>query len=760
MTEIKLKTKLSAYSKGVIPTKVSQLENDKDYTSEAPKDDKIYARKNGEWNNISTPQDNEPYTRKNDTWTRLEDELQAKGYRTDEQLDEKYINNSELDAYNTGLREFIADTYVNKETFNTTLEDYVTNDSLANTLEDYVEETALNDTLTNYVTISNLESRDYVPDVQQNILDPSNEKVYARRRGQWYWLDLENMGSINIDTPINSGLISREIPKEESHESRNKYEIQLNKFEGTLEQFETDVSNNPIEHDIEVDSYTKLKSGTKLKTGSKLNGVILNEDRTLSVDTELLNGDIIKLGSIIVKGSVVNTLKFPNIEQMGLETGKFYYVEDPEQISELLNGGSASTNEFDQAVDILTTRFQLRTDTRLNWQQNNPILEYGEPGWETDTSKLKIGDGEHAWNNLSYVYGILDNTVVDDLSVLFNNDKTSLSIRVDNINLSTQNTSSKTVNIPIVDSTQVGLMASTDYNTLQDLVSRVNNLEGKTTRLLYPETLITSDITISDDTFLKKGSILKSASVINGVAITQDTTLNEDTQLDNEDIIKTGSIIANSSLINDIVYPNATTINTFAIRQGYTAPFAGLAVVISGTYHIWHYYENEENGQVVGWKDDGIDTVSNFTNDTPGIILGSQQAGKVFAESDGTGSVYGWDNLTTNVSNLGSDVSGLQTDVGNLQSDLSDLSTSVNNLSSDVSSLSSNVNILDGNVSNLSSAVGGLDTQVQGIKNSKVTTINAQSTDATYPSTKAVYDYVNAYTPEITSLTKQEIDEM
>ena len=43
MTEIKLKTKLSAYAKGVIPTKVSQLEQDIDYTTEAPKDDKIYA---------------------------------------------------------------------------------------------------------------------------------------------------------------------------------------------------------------------------------------------------------------------------------------------------------------------------------------------------------------------------------------------------------------------------------------------------------------------------------------------------------------------------------------------------------------------------------------------------------------------------------------------------------------------------------------------------------------------------------------------
>lgn len=67
MTEIKLRTKLSAYAKGVIPTKVSQLEQDIDYTTEAPKDDKIYARKNGEWESISTEQDGKLYVRQNDT---------------------------------------------------------------------------------------------------------------------------------------------------------------------------------------------------------------------------------------------------------------------------------------------------------------------------------------------------------------------------------------------------------------------------------------------------------------------------------------------------------------------------------------------------------------------------------------------------------------------------------------------------------------------------------------------------------------------
>lgn len=49
MSDIKLKIKLSAYTKGVLPTKVSDLTNDINLISEAPKDGAVYARKNNEW---------------------------------------------------------------------------------------------------------------------------------------------------------------------------------------------------------------------------------------------------------------------------------------------------------------------------------------------------------------------------------------------------------------------------------------------------------------------------------------------------------------------------------------------------------------------------------------------------------------------------------------------------------------------------------------------------------------------------------------
>lgn len=53
----------------------------------------------------------------------------------------------------------------------------------------------------------------------------------------------------------------------------------------------------------------------------------------------------------------------------------------------------------------MATKIQARRDTAANWTSTNPTLAAGEPGFETDTGKLKIGDGASAWTALSYISG-------------------------------------------------------------------------------------------------------------------------------------------------------------------------------------------------------------------------------------------------------------------------------------------------------------------------------------------------------------------
>jgi hypothetical protein len=47
-------------------------------------------------------------------------------------------------------------------------------------------------------------------------------------------------------------------------------------------------------------------------------------------------------------------------------------------------------------------QIQLRRGTASAWSTVNPILVEGEVGLESDTNKMKVGNGSTAWNSLSY----------------------------------------------------------------------------------------------------------------------------------------------------------------------------------------------------------------------------------------------------------------------------------------------------------------------------------------------------------------------
>ena len=51
---------------------------------------------------------------------------------------------------------------------------------------------------------------------------------------------------------------------------------------------------------------------------------------------------------------------------------------------------------------------QIRRDTIVNWESEDPILADGEPGLEQDSGKVKYGDGISAWTILPYAGGLVD----------------------------------------------------------------------------------------------------------------------------------------------------------------------------------------------------------------------------------------------------------------------------------------------------------------------------------------------------------------
>ena len=56
-------------------------------------------------------------------------------------------------------------------------------------------------------------------------------------------------------------------------------------------------------------------------------------------------------------------------------------------------------------AEVVTHIYQFKRGTAQRWIEVNPILRQGEPGFEYDTGKLKIGDGFTPWASLPYING-------------------------------------------------------------------------------------------------------------------------------------------------------------------------------------------------------------------------------------------------------------------------------------------------------------------------------------------------------------------
>lgn len=65
------------------------------------------------------------------------------------------------------------------------------------------------------------------------------------------------------------------------------------------------------------------------------------------------------------------------------------------------------------------TDMRVRRGTAALWASTNSVLSVGEPGLETDTNRLKFGDGTKAWNSLPYFKGGIDplETVAENVAM-------------------------------------------------------------------------------------------------------------------------------------------------------------------------------------------------------------------------------------------------------------------------------------------------------------------------------------------------------
>ena len=70
----------------------------------------------------------------------------------------------------------------------------------------------------------------------------------------------------------------------------------------------------------------------------------------------------------------------------------------------------------------MITTIRLRRGTMAQWTLANPVLSSGEPGVETDTGRIKVGNGFTSWATLPYIPSEtriveLINEIVDELVI-------------------------------------------------------------------------------------------------------------------------------------------------------------------------------------------------------------------------------------------------------------------------------------------------------------------------------------------------------
>lgn len=149
---------------------------------------------------------------------------------------------------------------------------------------------------------------------------------------------------------------------------------------------------------------------------------------------------------------------------------------------------------------------------------------------------------------------------------------------------------------------------------------------------------------------VKNGSVLKENIIPLKLASSSTRGLmsKENFQALNDLITRVAAIEGRASryLYTESTKPTAEDIENFVISLGHT-DYTGIAVVVEKTYHVWHYYANDN----IGWRDDGSDSVNMATNTSLGIVIGSSENGKILIESDGTMSLVGYDALAAEIKN-------------------------------------------------------------------------------------------------------------
>ena len=194
-----------------------------------------------------------------------------------------------------------------------------------------------------------------------------------------------------------------------------------------------------------------------------------------------------------------------------------------------------------------TALMQQRRDTAANWTSANPTLLAGEIGIESDTNKIKIGDGSTAWTSLAYrpwsqisAYPIVNADVASAAAIAYSKLATLTSGNIvlgsaSNVATSTTVTGDVTISNTGVTAIATGVIVNADINASaaiagSKIVAATTSVVGAVQ--LSDSTSTTSSVLAATPTAVKAAYDLADAALPKaGGAMTGDITLNAQSDL-------------------------------------------------------------------------------------------------------------------------------------------------------------------------------------------------------------------------------------
>lgn len=134
------------------------------------------------------------------------------------------------------------------------------------------------------------------------------------------------------------------------------------------------------------------------------------------------------------------------------------------------------------AQEVKNVRFLQRADTTENWEKSTTALLAKEVGFETDTGKYKIGDGETLWKDLPYpTYGEVSQAELEEVDERLTNkiDNISSAVQYTNITGSHLEGNSTQGNIKGYSIESIDFDEYKVENTIQTLPITITATDGK-----------------------------------------------------------------------------------------------------------------------------------------------------------------------------------------------------------------------------------------------------------------------------------------